>query len=74
MLSALVIASVSVVRPERSACSLLGVGWICHALFDLAFGHSSSTRRLPRWYPTFCAGFDVQRRWIASFVVHQCNR
>jgi hypothetical protein len=59
VLSALVIASVSVVRPERSARSLLGVGWMCHALFDLAFGHGSSTWRLPRWYPALCAGFDI---------------
>jgi uncharacterized membrane protein len=59
VLLALVIASVSVVRPERSARSLLGVGWVCHAFFDLAFGHRASTWRLPRWYPTFCAGLDV---------------
>jgi trans-aconitate methyltransferase len=32
---------------------------MCHALFDLACGHGSSTWRLPRWYPALCAGFDV---------------
>jgi hypothetical protein len=43
VLSACVIAAVSVGCPERSARSLLGVGWMCHALFDLALGHDSST-------------------------------
>jgi len=59
VLSACVIAALSVGCPERSARSLLGVSWMCHALFDLAFGHGSSTWRLPRWYPALCAGFDV---------------
>ena len=59
VLSACVIAAVSVGCPERSARSLLGVGWMCHAIFDLAFGHGSSSWRLPRWYPALCAGFDV---------------
>ena len=36
VLSACVIAAVLVGCPERSARSLLGVGWMCHALFDLA--------------------------------------
>ena len=58
-LSACVIAALSVGCPERSARSLLGVGWMCHAIFDLAFGHGSSAWRLPRWYPALCAGFDV---------------
>ena len=58
-LSACVIAALSVGCPERSARSLLGVWWMCHAIFDLAFGHGSSARRLPRWYPALCAGFDV---------------
>lgn len=44
---------------DRSACSLLGASWMCHALFDLACGHGASTWRLPRWYPAWCAGFDV---------------
>jgi hypothetical protein len=59
VLSACVIAAVSVGRSERLARSLLGVGWMCHAIFDLTFGHSSSSWRLPRWYPALCAGFDV---------------
>jgi hypothetical protein len=59
VLSACVIAAVSVGCPERWARWLLGVGWMCHALFDLAFGHGSSTWRLPQWYPALCAGFDV---------------
>jgi hypothetical protein len=59
VLSACAIAAMSVGFPERSARSLLGVGWMSHALFDLAFGHGSSTWRLPRWYPALCAGFDV---------------
>jgi hypothetical protein len=59
VLSELVIASVSVACPERLARSMLGVGWMCHALFDLACGHGSSMWRLPRWYPALCAGFDV---------------
>jgi hypothetical protein len=59
VLSACVIAAVSVGCPERSARSLLGVGWMGHAVFDLVFGHGSSTSRLPRWYPALCAGFDI---------------
>lgn len=59
VLSACVIAAVSVGCPERTARPLLGVGWMCHAIFDLAFGHGSSTWRLPRWYPALCAGFDI---------------
>jgi hypothetical protein len=59
VLSACVIAAVAVRCPERLACSLLGAGWMCHALFDMAFGHGSSTWRLPQWYPALCAGFDV---------------
>jgi hypothetical protein len=59
VLSACVIAAVSLGRPERSARALLGVAWICHAVFDLVFGHGSSTWRLPRWYPALFAGFDV---------------
>jgi hypothetical protein len=58
-LSACVIAALSVGRSDRLARSLLGVGWMCHAIFDLTFGDSSSTWRLPRWYPALCAGFDV---------------
>lgn len=59
VLSAGAIASVSIARPGRSSRLLLGLGWICHALFDAACGHNSSTWRLPRWYPAFCAGFDI---------------
>ena len=59
VLSACVVASMSVGRPGRWSRLLLGVGWMCHALFDMAFGHGSSTWRLPRWYPALCAGFDI---------------
>lgn len=59
VLSACVVAAVSVGCPGRWSRSLLGVGWMCHALFDLAFGHGSSRWLLPQWYPALCAGFDV---------------
>jgi hypothetical protein len=59
VLSACVFAAVSVGCPGRSSRSLLGVGWMSHAVFDLVFGHGSSRWRLPQWYPALCAGFDV---------------
>jgi hypothetical protein len=59
VLIATVIASISVAWRGRPSRSLLGLGWMCHALFDLAFGHVSSTWRLPQWYPALCAGFDI---------------
>lgn len=42
---------------DRSARALVAAGWCLHALFDQR--HSSSTSRLPSWYPALCAGFDV---------------
>lgn len=44
-------------RTERPAL-VAGAGWLAHAGFDLWHdaGHGS---RIPRWYPAFCAGYDV---------------
>src|SRR4051794_983394 len=45
-------------RPRRRANRLLAAGWASHALFDAAHGHDEGSR-LPRWYPAFCAGYDL---------------
>jgi hypothetical protein len=45
-------------RPRPQAPRLLAAGWASHALFDAAHGHDEGSR-LPRWYPTFCAVYDL---------------
>ena len=37
---------------------ILAMAWLSHAAFDAVHRRSSSSR-LPRWYPAFCAGFDT---------------
>ena len=49
---------VAVRRPRPWATRLLAAGWASHALFDVAHGHDEGSR-LPRWYPAFCAGYDL---------------
>ena len=52
-------ASVVAARLSRPrATRLLAAGWASHALFDVAHGHDEGSR-LPRWYPAFCAGYDL---------------
>ena len=52
-------ASVLAARcPPPRANRLLAAGWASHALFDAAHGHDLDSR-LPRWYPAFCAGYDL---------------
>lgn len=52
-------ASVAATRHSRPrATRLLAAGWASHALFDAAHGHDDGSR-LPRWYPAFCAGYDL---------------
>jgi len=45
-------------RPRPRATRVLAAGWASHALFDAAHDHDQGSR-LPRWYPAFCAGFDL---------------
>jgi len=59
LLTASGLALSEVKRPGRRSRILLGLGWIGHALFDATFRHDAAATRLPRWYPAFCAGFDV---------------
>ena len=52
-------AGVVAARSSRlRAPRLLAVGWASHALFDVAHGHDEGSR-LPRWYPAFCAAYDL---------------
>jgi hypothetical protein len=52
-------ASVAATRRSRPrATRLLAAGWASHALFDVVHGHDEGSR-LPRWYPAFCAGYDL---------------
>ena len=44
--------------PRPQATRLLAAGWATHALFDAAHGHDEGSR-LPRWYPAFCAAYDL---------------
>lgn len=37
---------------------LVAAGWASHALFDFLQGASDDSR-LPGWYPSVCAGYDV---------------
>lgn len=45
-------------RPRPQASRLLAAVWASHALFDVAHGHDEGSR-LPRWYPAWCAGYDL---------------
>jgi hypothetical protein len=45
-------------RPRPQATRLLAAGWASHALFDVGHGHDEDSR-LPRWWPAFCAGYDL---------------
>jgi hypothetical protein len=42
----------------QGAGRLVGIGWAAHALFDALVEHDHA-RRLPRWYPPLCAGYDL---------------
>jgi hypothetical protein len=59
LMSASGLALSAVKRPGPRSRVLLGLGWIGHALFDATFRHDTTASRLPRWYPAFCAGFDL---------------
>src|SRR3954451_4649303 len=45
-------------RPRRRANQLLAAGWASHGLFDAAHRHDEGSQ-LPRWYPAFCAVYDL---------------
>lgn len=45
-------------QPRPRTLRLLAAGWASHAVFDVVHGHDEDSR-LPRWYPAFCAGYDL---------------
>lgn len=45
-------------RDPQGAGRLVGFGWAAHAIFDALVGDEHG-RRLPRWYPALCAGYDL---------------
>lgn len=53
-------------RPRPQAKRLLAAVWASHALFDLTHGHDENSR-LPRWYPAWCAGYDLA---VAGHLTH----
>lgn len=52
------VALVSELVPQRAARLALAGAWLSHAVFDSAHRRAESSR-LPGWYPTFCAAYDI---------------
>ena len=53
-----VIAAASARMPNRLARTVLGMTWAAHAMFD-ATHEKTGNSRLPNWYPSLCAGYDL---------------
>lgn len=45
--------------PSDRARRLLGLGWMAHAGYDAVVSHDTGSSRLPSWYPSACAGYDL---------------
>jgi hypothetical protein len=52
------VSLVTAMAPPRAARRFLAGAWLSHTVFD-AVHHRSETSRLPAWYPTFCAAYDI---------------